>query len=586
MTDAHRAAAENARRLSLEDRDAEALDVLQRAARRGSSPVLDNALAITLVRLSQLDRALFHAERAAASGAPETLLTLGNIRFMLGRTGEAAAAFRKALDAGFRDAGLLLALANCVRQEHRYDESERLSRESLGLRDSAAGRCYLAEALTRLQDHAAARAVLEGAARDYPDDLLVATSAANLANYDPDLSAEACAAAQRRYGDVLARQVRPAACPISDADPERVLRVGLLSPDLRRHSVASFAGAMLRGLPRDEFRVVCYALHVKDDEVSVALRAHADGWSNVSALGDGAIAERIRADRVDVLLDLSGHTRGHRLGVFQRRAAPVQATYLGYPHLTGVHEMDARLVDTITDPPVASEAGVSERLVRMEPPFVCFTPPPERGSAPVRSPGAPPTFASFNLSAKINGRVLTAWARILESSPGSRLLVKASDLSGEAVRTRLGEAMNIAGIDVSRAEILGPTPDIAGHLALYARADVALDTFPYNGTTTTCEALWQGVPVVTFAGDRHAARVGASLLTAAGVPEFVADDVDGYVRLARDLIADRARVERYRATLRERVRGSSLCDEAAFGRRFGAVLRSLWREACRAGSES
>lgn len=587
MNSAHVAVIQEVQALSGAGRDAEARELLQRAMRRGSSPALDNAMAITLTRLAHTDQALFFAERAAASGDRGTLLTLANILTVAGKLERAVSVYERVVAGGKAEPAVLLGLANGLRELRRYDEAEARLREALSIQESAACRATLATVLLAVRRHEEAWSEIERCVRAFPDDLVSASGMAQMANYMPHLSAAACLAAQRHYGEASARLV--AADPPAlarDRDPERRLTIGFLSPDLRQHSVAYFIEPVLRTLPRERCTVACYPLHEKDDRVSERLRGLVDAWRPVAGRTDQQIADQMRSDGVDVLVELAGHMRGHRLGVLQRRAAPVQVSYLGYPNITGVRTIDARLVDSHTDPGAmgSSEAGRGdpERLVTLGPSFLCFS--PERDApAPARSARAGGVvFGSFNLAAKINARVVEAWAEVLNQTPGSTLLVKSVTLVDESIRRGLASEFERAGCDAARVRVAAPTSSVREHLAMYADVDIALDTFPYNGTTTTCEALWQGVPVVVLAGDRHASRVGVSLLTNIGAAELIAPDLDAYVRIAAELARDPQRIDAYRAGLRAKMERSPVCDADGIGARFEGALRGLWRGWCAA----
>ena len=357
----------------------------------------------------------------------------------------------------------------------------------------------------------------------------------------------------------------------------RKFRVGILSSDLRAHSVGHFAEAILAHAPADTEVVVFSSAPVERaaDPMTSRYRALAAGWHEVTALSDPALDAAIRAQRVDVLVELNGHSSGGRLPALARKPAPVLVSAIGYPDTTGLPAVDARVVDSVTDP-AGAEARCTERLLRLDPCFLCYAPPPD-APEPRMPPGdAPVTFGSFNNALKISPETLEAWAGVLGAVPQARLLLKSPGLSDPAVQADLRGRMDAAGIDASRVELVAFAGDRLAHLQLYGRVHVALDTVPYNGTTTTCEALWMGVPVVTMLGDRHAARVSASLLRAAGLGEWVTDSPQAFAKVAASLALDRDALAARRADLRNQLRASPLLDAAAYGRRLHTALRDLY----------
>lgn len=368
-------------------------------------------------------------------------------------------------------------------------------------------------------------------------------------------------------------------------DPGRRLRVAFLSPDLRAHSVAYFLEPLLAHLDSAQFEIYLYHDHARVDAMSAKLRARAAVWRHFAGFSSDAVEQAIRADAPDVLIDLAGHTGFNRLPLFARRLAPVQVTYLGYPDTTGLRAMDLRLVDEVTDPTGVADEFHTEKLVRFAPTAWSYAPPADAPEVPPppSAVGGPVTFGCFNNFAKVSDATLRGWAQVLAVVPQSRLLLKGHGLDTPAQAAGLRARLAMLGVGEERVELLGRTPGLAAHLALYARVDVALDTFPYHGTTTTCEALWMGRPVVTLCGDRHMSRVGASLLTAAGHPEWIARDWADYARIAAELASDPARLARTGSALREELRASPLLDHAGQAARFGAALRAGWAEWCARG---
>ena len=302
---------------------------------------------------------------------------------------------------------------------------------------------------------------------------------------------------------------------------------------------------------------------------------------------DTAVAQRIRDDGIDILVDLAGHTAGNRLVVFTERPAPVQMTWLGYPNTTGLSAMDYRLTDAVADPQGIDDTLHSETLLCLPNGFLCFAPEPdapEIGPLPALANGHV-TFGSFNNLAKVTPEVMETWAAILHRVPRSRLLMKAGSLADEETRKRYLEILVALGIDAGRVELLSWIASNSGPLGAYGRVDIGLDPFPYNGTTTTCEALWMGVPVVTLRGDRHSGRVGASILTRVGLADLVAETRSGTVETAVRLADDLDRLSVLREDLRDRMRDSPLSDAAAFAHDFETIYREAGRRGCGGGRE-
>jgi protein O-GlcNAc transferase len=404
-------------------------------------------------------------------------------------------------------------------------------------------------------------------------------------NYGEDRPPHEVFAAHRRWNDRFAAEHTRAAAPFAglDRDPERRLRVGYVSADLRDHSVARFLEPLLAVRDRACFDVVCFYDGARADAVTARLRSLCDGWHDVYGLSNDAVAARVRSERIDVLIDLGGHTAGgSRLLTFARRPAPVQVTFLGYPNTTGLDAMDHRLTDAIADPPGASDARCSERLVRLPECAWCFDP-----GVSVGEPGPPPSagsgvvaYGSFNNLAKIGPGVIDTWAEILRTVPRSVLRMKAEGLRDPDAVARVRGRFAARGIEVDRVQILPWARDREAHLRRFDDVDLALDSFPYHGTTTTCDALWMGVPVVVLEGDVHASRVGSSLLHAVGLDDLIARSREAYVRLAVQVGQDLPRLQRERSTLRARLRASVLGDPSRFVPGYERALREMWRAYC------
>jgi predicted O-linked N-acetylglucosamine transferase (SPINDLY family) len=367
------------------------------------------------------------------------------------------------------------------------------------------------------------------------------------------------------FGRWASAHVHAAVTPAA-ASPEGTVRVGFVSGDFRRHPVGYFLESTLKHWPRERVPLTAYATVPAADELTARLKPGFERWRVVSSLSDEGFARQVAADGIDVLVDLAGHTAYNRLPVFAWRPARVQATWLGYFATTGIEQMDWLVSDEAGIRP-GEEANFTERIWRLPSTRLCFTPPEERvavGESPARRNGFP-TFGSFQNLGKIDDAVLLLWSRVLREIPGARLRVQNVQLAEEEMRAIFRGRLAAAGIDPARVALHGRMPR-AAYLRAHGEVDVVLDTFPYPGGTTTCEALWMGVPTVTLAGDTLLARQGESLLTAAGVPEWIARTPDEYIAKAVALASDTARLAAIRARLRERVARSALFDAPRFAR--------------------
>jgi predicted O-linked N-acetylglucosamine transferase (SPINDLY family) len=497
----------------------------------------------------------YRAALAIQFDYPQAHNNLGNVTKDMGELGEAATMYRQALVLKRDYAHACSNLANVLKDMGRQAEAVDLHRQALAL----------------------------GAQRPEIHSNMIL----NL-HYQADVDGPAILEESRRWND---RHAAPLATSIvahmNDRSPDRSLRIGYVSPDLRMHSVAFFLLPLLEARDRYNFDATLYAADPRVDNVTNRLRAASDRFVSLVGVSDHRAAERIREDRIDILVDLSGHTANNRLLLFARKPAPVQVTYLGAAATTGLDAIDYRLTDVLADP-VDSMPSDAETLMRVAGSAWCFT--PLSGAPPVADLPAMRkghvTFGSFNNVAKVTLYTLQLWARILQQVPASRLLLKSVAFRTPEVAERLTAFFSDRGIAPMRIELIPEEPSQLAHLRGYDRVDIALDTYPYHGVTTTCEALWMGVPVVTLEGNRHASRIGASLLTHAGYSELVSDSAEEYVRRAVALASDLPRLAAMRAGMRQRLEGSIVMDAPRFARHVETLYREMWRRWCnRAASE-
>lgn len=550
---------------------------------------------------------------AADPARPDFFSNLGETYRAMGRRAEAAAALERALQLKpdyaracynlglvHQDAGDVRQAAACYRRAIEIDPAHARSYNNLGVLlvnggELDAGIEVLQTAVGLQPDYADAWNNLGSARHDQGDTAAVLDCYRRAMSIEPGdaevhsnflltlqhrsgITPEALSTAHAEYQRRHAAPLRAAWRPHQNVrDPERVLRLGFVSGDFNRHPVAFFIVRALENLDRGRFHVTCYSDVLEPDAMTERVRRAADTWRPTLSLSHAELAEQVRRDRIDILFDLAGHTAHNRLLAFARRPAPIQITWLGYVGTTGLEAMDYLLADAC-EVPAEAERYACERVLRMPDAYVCFDPPgaaPEPGPLPGLAQGRL-TFGCFNRAAKISAEIAAAWGEILRRAAGARLLIKSFAVEAASAQDYLRRLLDAQGVPLDRVDFEGG----ASHeelLASYNRIDVALDTFPYSGGLTTCEALWMGVPVVTVPGATFAGRHSLTHLTAAGLTETIAPDLPGYVDLAVRLGADLPRLAELRAGLREQVARSPLCDGPRFAAHLSEVLLSAWR---------
>lgn len=516
------------------------------------SPISHCALADAYWRVGIFDRAEQHANRALELQADYTdaLMILGIIHGISGRTAQAAEALHRVLKLRPTHAQAYSLLGNVLVTSGRADIALAHYSRSLQLDPSSA--------LTH-------------------DNLLMAMNLA-VGNDGPRLFDE-----HVRWAELHARAVESTATrPETDRTPDRKLRVGYISPDFRQHAVAYFFEPVLMAHDRDAFSIHLYANLVFEDEVSKRLRALADGWRGIAGMTDDQIVQTIRADRIDILVDLAGHSSDNRLLVLARRAAPVQMSYLGYPNTTGLRTCDYLITDPDLDPSGTTELFHTEQLIRLPRTMHCYR--PADSAPPVRIRGgdsAPLRFGSFNRIEKLTPATIDLWLPLLRAVPESTLTLRSAGLADPDTRAELTRRFVDGGVDAARLTLLPREMSLDAHfLSLYHPIDVALDSFPYNGTTTTCEALWMGVPVLTMQGPTRVARTTAGILRAIGLDELIATTPPQFVEIGSALAADPARLCSLRAGMRDRMIASPLLDAAGLAREIERAMRDAWARWC------
>jgi predicted O-linked N-acetylglucosamine transferase (SPINDLY family) len=560
----------------------------------------------------------FAAAEAAYRAAIEADGDHAEAHFFLGRAAyrdkrfeEAIALFERACELNPGEAIYLFDLGHALRETEQFERAQ-LAFEACGklVPGNLGTRINRAVALIEQERHEEARVDLErlrqempdmkealfnlaGIYREYalieegvdacrairamnPDHAPTASNLLMMLHYSTRYDAREIFAEHLRYGEAFARRYLS---PNVDESWPRRLRIGYVSADFNAHVVMYFFEPILAMHDRGRFEVFCYHTHPLKDVVTDRLRQQVEHFVDAEYLTREALADRIRSDRIDILVDLAGHSAHNSLPILAAKPAPVQVSYLGYPDTTGLPAVDYRISDRFADPPGDSDALSVERIVRMPASYFCYRPPhntPALGPLPAARAGMI-TFGCFNNFHKISNAFLDSVARVLAAVPASRFMLKGRPLSIPHVADRVRARFELAGIPAERVVLRGWEAGVKEHLAIYNEIDIALDCFPYNGATTTCEALWMGVPVVTLTWDRHAGRAGASLLNAVGLGELVARDVDEYVALCAGLASDHGRLAALRAGMRDRMKRSPLMDEAGFTRDFEAALLEMWR---------
>ena len=479
---------------------------------------------------------------AAANNLGNSLLNIGSIE-------EAAALFHQLVQAHPRHASAWSNLGNVLKQQGRLDEALAAFRRAIELEPG------------------------------------LVTAASNLVytqHFHPGFDAKALAEEHRHWENQYARPLRPFIQPhANERSLARPLRIGYVSPDFREHPIGRFLFPLLAHHDKKKFKVIGYSQNRVADPMTQRLRPFTVGWRDIVGLADEQVDALIREDKIDILVDLTMHMSDNRLLVFARKPAPVQVTYLAYCSTTGLETIDYRLSDPYLDPVDGKQSIYSEKTIHLPETYWCYQPfnaPPDVAPMPAAPTGSV-TFGSLNNFSKISEPGLRTWAAILRALPKSQLLIHAHEGSHrERVRTQ----MENEGVASPQLQFVGFTPT-AQYFSQYNRIDIALDTFPYGGGTTSCDALWMGVPVVSLIGQTAVGRGGLSILSNLGLPELVANSEEEYVRIAIELAADLPRLGRLRSTLRQQMAASPLMDAPRFTRNVEAAYLMMWRNWCEGG---
>jgi protein O-GlcNAc transferase len=566
-----------------------AIPLYQRAAdSRPDDLRFQRSLARALRETGELERCVahYHCALALEPRPPDLLVELSMVLLELGRVESAVATSRRAVSLDGKHALAHATLGAGLVEQLRAEEAIASCRRAIEIDP----RCSLAHlqmgiALVACGEVEQAIDAYRRAVALDPSNQVAHSNLVLLMSYAPGCDSRGILEEARAWARVHADPVTVEIQKHSnDPTPERRLRVGYVSPDLHAHPVSQFLLPLVRHHDREHFEVVAYSTGRRSDDATARIREHCDAWRDVSGVGDRVLAQSIRDDRIDVLVDLAMHTGGGRLRVFARKPAPVQICWLGHVGTTGLRQMDYRFIDRRLDPGQDPDA-YGETPLALPDTIWCyepFEPCPEVGPLPARSTGHV-TFGCQHTFHKIHRGVLSLWSRVLRALPDARLVLHAPAQS----HAKTLEALAQEGIDRFRVELL-PRRPYEEYLRAYQKIDVCLDTFPYNGATTSLDALWMGAPVITLVGQTPVGRAGLSLLHNLGLSELVAETSDDYVRIAVDLGRDLGRLNALRDGLRARMRASSLMDAPRFARNVETAYRTAWQAWCapaKAGTE-
>lgn len=560
-------------------RTGEAEVALRQAARIADDAESHNNLGLVQQEAGELESAE-ESYRQALRRRPdlvEALANLGRLCQATGRFAEAEVHLRAALSRRPDLAEAHNTLAAVLKDCGRLSESEQAARDAVACRpDYAEAYAVLGAVLVAMGRLQEGEESLSRALNLRPDFLEAFSALLYVRSFSGNRSPQAALGEARRFGTLASARVRNRYTSWRAARSPLRLRIGLVSGDLRDHPVGHFLVGALTRLDRTRFEVLAYPTHRSSDALSDRIREASTDWKPIYGIDDVDAARQIYEDGVHVLIDLAGHTAHNRLPLFAHRPAPVQVTWLGYFATTGVAEMDFLLADPVSVPS-AHEAHFTESIWRLPDSRLCFTPPSyDLGIAPLPAlANGHVTFGSFQNLSKINDSVLTLWGRVLSAVPGARLRVQNKQLADAPIRRRFVERLEQAKVAPDRVNLQGPQLR-EKYLAAHGEVDVILDTFPFPGGTTTCEALWMGVPTLSLAGDRLIGLQGASLLTAAGLPDWVAWTPEQFVESARLRAENLAALSALRGSLRTRLLGSPLCDAARFASNLEAALWAIW----------
>ncbi|HEX4796758.1 MAG TPA: tetratricopeptide repeat protein [Humisphaera sp.] len=532
---------------------------------------------MALGRSVQAEAALREAVRLKPDFVP-AMMNLGAVLAQQGKLPEAESAFREAIRLRPDDAALYVNLGRVCRWQQRIDEAIECYGRAIAINPAFEGaHSALGSGLREAGRISEAVAAFRKAVELRPDFRVAHSNLIYAMHFDPLTDPAENFAEHLRWAAKFAEPLRGTIAPHSnDRNPSRRLRIAYVSPDFTNHVIGFFMEPILERHDCANFEVYCYSDAAAPDETTARLQRHANVWRQTAGASDEQLAQLIHQDRIDILIDLTLHMRGSRLAMFARKPAPVQITHLAYCATSGISAMDWCITDPQMSPPGLHEQWFTEKLLRLKESYWCYRAPPASppvGPLPAERSGYI-TFGSLNSFAKVNPQVIALGASVLQAVPNSRLMVHAPMGDANAAARKM---FTDAGIDPNRLTLIG-RQQREQYLEQYNQIDIALDSFPYGGGTTSIDALWMGVPLITLAGKTALSRTGVTLLSNLDLREWVGETPEQYVEIATSVASDISRLAQLRGTVRQRLQDSPLMNEQAYVRNLEAAYRYAWRE--------
>ena len=553
-----------------------------------SLPEVNHVASVFYAQSGLFDQAIYYAERAVNGDqqVAEYQSTLGTILVQVGKHESAIDPLKKSLELNSDSQQAYSALGVAYQQTGRITLAKKTLSHSISqFPNNHEAIMNLALLESDIANAHRAVEIMQSSMDRFVDSPIMHDSLAMYASYDDQLSPEQVFEIHQAFGRCVQRRVAAPKRYPNAVDPDKRIRIGFISPDFQTHSIAYFVEPIFKHIDRNLFELCIYSTTSYRDKTTERFEGYADIFREVSS-GIAQTHKQVVQDRLDILVELTGHFASNQLPLFAAKPAPVSISTIGYGNTTGLESIDARIIDEITDPTPDADKLATEQLIRVDGCFLCYQPSENAPDINEQETDRAFTFGSFNDLRKMSPSTLSTWAKILVANPTTRLILKSSRLAEAEVQADILSRFETHSVDPKRVTLMARTPTTREHLDLYNQIDCSLDTFPYTGTTTTCESIWMGVPMITLLGKAHAGRVSASLLETVGHQEFIAGSLEEYIVKATKLASNGVRSAADRLALRQSVSESSLVDQPAYVKKIERVYRDLWSSWCdRQGSK-